>query len=530
MIKQFFIGLFMGFLGVGCSTTPRFKDQPVTWKVYDNQDISEPKEFRPTAAEYFGGIFFTRRLTRLLELGDIEVAHNTNAIDELPDSTWFTNRIGIQNIAPETIAKGLNSEPPKLPLTVIQGKSGGGHPGFRVKDQEAREFLVKFDIKKNPEIKTASSVIVNRIFWGAGYHVPSDNIFQFCRGDLELSPDAKIKDKFNNMVPMTWKDVDKVLKNSPLVSNDCYRVLASEIIKGKPKGGFDPEGVRGDDPNDRIPHEHRRELRGLKVFSAWLSNTDILQGNTLDIYVNENGRGFIRHYLVDFDATLGAHKAIVGHNRFDWENDWDWTYQPGATVSFGLWKRPWESLKETPWPSVGIFSSDHFDPERWREAFPYWPFTEVDITDAYWAAKIIMKFSRDHLKAIVAEGKFSNLDAADYMVETLMKRRDIIGKTYFEAVSPIDYFKVNGNSICAEDLSIQYDLVRVGSLERILDNGKIEAFPISHTGEVCFPMQSEKGYHSDRLRIRRNHDVRPIMQLHYIYDQTPRIVGLVRVE
>ena len=44
-----------------------------------------------------------------------------------------------------------------------------------------------------------------------------------------------------------------------------YRVLASEALPGKPKGPFSHIGIRRDDPNNLTSHEHRRELRGLRV-------------------------------------------------------------------------------------------------------------------------------------------------------------------------------------------------------------------------------------------------------------------------
>ena len=78
--------------------------------------------------------------------------------------------------------------------------------------------------------------------------------------------------------------------------------------RGRPVGGFKYHGTRPDDPNDVVPHEHRRELRALKVFGAWTNLVDMKAGNTLDAVVVENGRSVVRHYLQD----VGLH---VRHRR-----------------------------------------------------------------------------------------------------------------------------------------------------------------------------------------------------------------------
>jgi len=65
-------------------------------------------------------------------------------------------------------------------------------------------------------------------------------------------------------------------------------------------GPFRYEGTRSDDPNDIVPHEARRDLRGLFVFCAWLNHTDAKAANSLNALVQEDGVTFIRHYLIDF--------------------------------------------------------------------------------------------------------------------------------------------------------------------------------------------------------------------------------------
>ncbi len=82
-------------------------------------------------------------------------------------------------------------------------------------------------------------------------------------------------------------------------ADGSYRVMAQRGLPGRVIGGFKYFGTRPDDPNDIVPHEHRRELRALQVFGAWTNLVDMKAGNTLDTVITENGRSYVRHYLQD---------------------------------------------------------------------------------------------------------------------------------------------------------------------------------------------------------------------------------------
>ena len=116
-------------------------------------------------------------------------ALNVNALDEVPDSSWFENRLGKTELTPEQVARGPCEGPPldpSQPWTVIGAKLDGQTPGFRINASDGRRYLLKFDDDLQPERATAADVIGSKIFYAAGYHVPCNQIVYFEESVLQV--------------------------------------------------------------------------------------------------------------------------------------------------------------------------------------------------------------------------------------------------------------------------------------------------------------------------------------------------------
>ena len=91
-----------------------------------------------------------------------------------------------------------------------------------------------------------------------------------------------------------------VVRMRHVVAQQAHRRSSCRI------GPFRYHGTRSDDPNDVIPHEHRRELRGLRLFAAWTNHDDTRAQNTQASWVAADGTHHIRHWLIDFGSTFGS--------------------------------------------------------------------------------------------------------------------------------------------------------------------------------------------------------------------------------
>jgi len=373
-------------------------------------------------------------------------AQNINTVDEVPDSSWFTNRIGSTSVTVDDLVRGANRGAPPDPSrwVVIREKTSGAHPGFTARDAKGETWFLEFDPPAFPEGATGAVAVATKIFWAFGYNQVESFLTTFDPARVEIDPKATLRRPSGARTPFSQDDINAILERVARNADGTYRVIAGRLIPGRILGGFQYAGTRPDDPNDIVPHEHRRELRALRVFGAWTNLTDLKAANTLDALVEENGRSTIKHYLQDVGSTFG-----MCNDFHEWDLSWEYFYQGDATLrrllSFGFALSPWQTVDYVEYPSIGKFEGDRFDPRTWRPQTPTTAYLELRDDDAFWAARRVAAFTDDLIRAAVHTGQYSDPNAEKYLGDVLIKRRDKIARIYLTAVNPIVTPRLDGN-------------------------------------------------------------------------------------
>ena len=285
-------------------------------------------------------------------------ARNVNTLGEVPDSSWWTNRIGAREMTLEDLARGPNEgDGPDVegPWTVISGKAAGITPGFAIRDSRGDVYFVKVDPARYFGLATGADLVGSKFFHAFGYFVPETWIVYVQKHQIRVGEQARIRVLGSKPRKMVQEDLDQMLDNVARLTDGRIRFVASKAVPGKVVGPHKHFGTRPDDPNDVIPHEDRRELRGYRVFSAWLNHDDSRSLNSLDTYVEENGRGYLRHYLQDFSSMLGSgsdwRRSIAPQNpRAGNEYIIELAPMLKTIGTLGLWQRPWYASDTTSIP------------------------------------------------------------------------------------------------------------------------------------------------------------------------------------
>jgi hypothetical protein len=412
-------------------------------RFYDDDPIAREPETRSAAGakplnidlffEYGYNLFVTARR----QPSDTR-AGNINTIDEVPDSSWFTNRIGAGTITPERLARGVNSDtaPAAEKWVLLREKSAGTNPGFTARDASGETWFLQFDQRARPEGSTAAVEIATKLFWALGYNQVETYITRFDPARVEIDPNATLKRPSGARTPFTRDDINRVLELAARNEDGTYRASAGRVIPGTILGSFRYAGTRSDDPNDLVPHEHRRELRALRVFGAWTNLVDLKAGNTLDALVEEGGRAVVKHYLQDVGSSLG-----MANNPYEWDMGWEHFYEQASSrrrlLTFGFALSPWQTVPYTEYSSVGLFEGDRFDPMTWKPQTPVAAYMELRADDAFWAARRVMAFTDELIRAAVHTGEYSDPAAERHVAAVLIKRREAIGRTYLTAINPV---------------------------------------------------------------------------------------------
>jgi hypothetical protein len=439
---------------------------------HDDQPIDPPQERGISDMYNITYNTWARRLSLEEVLQKNRRAVNVNAWDEVPDSSWFTNRMGVRSVPFQDFADTVEGAPPKPPPWYVRKRNDSGYtPKVEIVDNDGkdggRNFVLKFDPKGARERNSGAERIGTLIMHAAGYNVPHNTIVYFGISDLRFDEKSYYTDPFNHdgRLPLTKENVDAVLRGLDPMPNGKYRGIASLRLAGTGLDPFRFTGMREDDKNDYIPHDLRRELRGLGVIAAWINHVDIKDNQAKDMFMpGAGGKGYVKHYLLDFSATLGAYEWPIDPLRVGHEYMFDGAAMGKSLVSLGIWRRPWKVPPKTFYNEIGYFSADLFEPDKWKPSFPNLAFEQMDDSDGYWGAKIVTAFSNDTIKKLSEAGDYQRREATLYVEDTLKKRRDAIGMYWLNRVTPLETFVLaGGNRLQFVDLGIDRGYASRGS-------------------------------------------------------------------
>lgn len=528
----------------------RFVNQPPVTRVSDRADVPSPPP-APIRRPHLDDLdaFYVRALTRAMDVRDPHRARDVNAMDELPDSTWFENRIGARPLSADELRRGPgDADGPQahLPWTVTGARTGGSL-SLSIRDASGRAYTLLFDRPGYPELETAADVIAQRIFWACGWNVPDDRIVTVRRGQLTVGDGAAVADGRGHRRPLSRAVLDQLLGELFLDPAAPLRAVARRGPDGIDLGGWAGEGVRAGDPNDIIDHEDRRSVRGLGVVAAWVGHVDLGEATTRDLWVADAAdpaRHYVAHYLWDFRTALGAGAYVDRRPDTGFARSTDLSVAAGSLLSLGTWWRPWEGIRRADRPGVGLFEADRFDPSRFTTRTPYPAVDDADRFDGFWAARLVARFTPAQLQAIVEAGGYSHADSTAYVVSTLLARQQRIARYWFNQVAPLDRLQLaQPGRLCFDDLLLTHQL---GS--RAATRYQVELFdyrgrPTGWTawataapgGRTCVsglrPGPTRGGYVIARITVWRGKRTLPPLEAHLADDPATgrlRVIGLRR--
>jgi len=375
-------------------------------------------------------------------------AVNVNTLDEVPDSSWFTNRIGRRPMSMSEIVRGPDIvDTFKVDEWLVTGTKGpaGFQPGFRAVDargsgppRQRQLYQLELDTRPYPELATGAEMIGTMLYHAIGYNVVDTYIVYVDPKKVQIDPSTTVRDASGRRA-FVQADLDDIFRLGKPNADGLYRMTASRFVEGSPMGNFKHYGTRPDDPNDIYPHEHRRELRANRVFGAWINHDDSRANNTLDMLIGPEGRRAIRHYMFDFGSILGSspERRYSGH---------EYLIEKRPTLaglfSLGLWIERWHFIDSNHdlFPMVGRIQGDVFDPEKWKPEYPNQAFKNMRPDDAFWGARIVAAFSDEAIAAVVKKAQYAEQRTSDFLTSVLIKRRDKIAKVWLNGVNPLTDF------------------------------------------------------------------------------------------
>jgi len=426
---------------LSCATAPRtFRDKPVLWTDDDRRPFApKPRYYGSPLAWTGADETLFRPTTDALQLKHGGESRNVNALDEVPDSSWFENRLSRRELSTEEMVRGSCTAPPpdtEFPWTVVGAKLEGQTPGFRIRTAAGRVYFLEFDFPRQPELASIAGVFGSRVYWAAGFNAVCDRVAFFREADMTVPPLERQSGKNR----ISAEQVHEILTHAPPPSEGRFRVKASLLAEGEPLGNWSWRDTSDDDPNDIIPHEDRRELRATRLLTAWLNHYDTGDNQTLSMWIpTGGGRGWVKHHAIDWNDSLGflwAPELDQISRRLGYTYYLDLGIIGRDFVTLGLRQEPWDRAHfGKAGETLGYFDDADFVPEEWKSGYPNPAFSRMTERDAAWMARILARFTDEHIEALLTEARADDPVVHSELLRILRGRRDRILRRWLVRLS-----------------------------------------------------------------------------------------------
>jgi hypothetical protein len=428
----------------------RFASRPPVIDVHDDVPVPLPRWRWVPESVYLSEVYLHRPLREALDLSPYPDAGDVNAMDDVVRSTWWaprTGEVGAMARGPEA------SAPPLAPFTVLPDSPMAlGSGGFCIADSRGQRYEIAIDPADRPEMRTAAAAVAARLFWALGYSTLPVFITRARPEEFWRSEGSSA-------------DAPAMLKAGAPPSLGYHRLAALAWPAGALLGYAPESGVRGDDPNDAVPHENRRTLRALKVFATWLALDGLGPAKTVDRYVGAPDEGHVVHFLVGLDDALGAANVVRITDPPPAEGGGS---PVTRLITLGLFPNPPRSPTQREMPALGEFPSD-VDPTAFAPPMPYEPADRLLAPDGYWAAKRMIGLSSTHIALAVAAGGISDPKAQHAMTVALEARRRIVATYWFDRVTPLELLSLVRTKVALRDEAVQWGLVSPDLTDYFID-------------------------------------------------------------